>query len=84
MESALGFNCIGGNAASLLLKFLRSRVEFDKVRMLISCITITFVLWEYIRCKPTSPCKPCKLQSGPSDQNLRGCAAKVVGGFAKV
>jgi trans-2-enoyl-CoA reductase len=42
-EPALGFNCVGGNAASLLLKFLRSRVEFDKVRMFISCITITLV-----------------------------------------
>ena len=27
---------------------------------------------EHIRCKPTSPCKLCKLQSGPSDQYPRG------------
>ena len=29
---------------------------------------------EHIRYKPTSPCKLCKLQSGPSDQHLRGGA----------
>jgi len=32
---------------------------------------------EHIRCKPTSPCKPCKLQSGPLDQYPRGEAQGV-------
>jgi len=28
--------------------------------------------WEHIKCKPISPCKPCKLQSEPPDQHSRG------------
>jgi len=39
-------------------------------------IAMSWCIWmqrndlrEYIRCKPTSPYKPCKLQSGPLDQH---------------
>jgi len=31
---------------------------------------------EHIRCKPTSPCKLWKLQSGPSNQHPRGGAQR--------
>jgi len=42
------------------------------------------VNWEHIRCKLTSSCKPCKLQSEPPDQHSRGNIGGVGGGFAKV
>ena len=38
---------------------------------------------EYIRCKPTSPCKPCKLQSGPPDQHSRESPEGVGGVICK-
>ena len=34
-------------------------------------------------CKPTSPCKPYKLQSGPSDPHPRGCVGGVGGEICK-
>ncbi|CAL4933907.1 unnamed protein product [Urochloa decumbens] len=39
---------------------------------------------EHIRCKPTSPCKPCKLQSGPHDVDPRGHAREGGRGIYKI
>jgi hypothetical protein len=37
----------------------------------------------YMRCKPISQCKPCKLQYGSTDQHLRGGVQGWEGEFAK-
>ena len=43
------------------------------MRSIIIIINVTsFSSGEYITCKPTSLCKPCKLQSRPPDQHPRG------------
>ena len=47
------------------------------------CVRI-FNRWnEIYRCKPTSSCKSCKLQSEPPDQHPRGGAEGVEGGICK-
>ena len=44
-----------------------------KMRSIIIIIYLTsFSSREHIRCKSTSRCKPCKLQSGPPNQHSRG------------
>jgi len=46
-------------------------------------VWLFLLFWrEHIRCKPISPCKPCKLQYGPPDQHLGG-AGEVGGDISK-
>jgi len=45
-------------------------VIFD-VNVLAPVVVDGILSRQHIRCKPTSPCKLCKLQSGPPDQHPR-------------